>query len=176
MWPPNWRMTSKRMSGNSLRPMTCWPERFTPLSWEWRSSQRGRPGGWTSGYPWRWKRSDSRHVRQPKQWRPRFFDSMRHRSHCLRGGRGRRESWPASFSLKRPPRRDGMGVREIERWQTPPRRSGGNESAGWSAWRSLAAILTKAKITICRNYNCFLFIAIFWKSCIHNLVPYLLSR
>ncbi len=44
IWPPNWRMTGKRMSGNSLRPLTCWPERFTPLSWERRSSQRSQPG------------------------------------------------------------------------------------------------------------------------------------
>jgi hypothetical protein len=46
IWPPNWRMTGKRMSGNSLRPMTCRPERFMPLSWEWQSSQRSRPGRW----------------------------------------------------------------------------------------------------------------------------------
>ncbi len=40
---------------------------------------------------------------------PRFLDSLRHRSRCLRGGRGQRESWPASFSLRRPPIRTEMG-------------------------------------------------------------------
>jgi hypothetical protein len=46
IWLPNWRMTGKRMSGNSLRPLMCWPEWFTLLSLERRSSQRSRPGGW----------------------------------------------------------------------------------------------------------------------------------
>jgi hypothetical protein len=123
----------------------------------------------TNGFPWRWKRSFSGHVRRLKRWRPRFLDSLRHRSHCLRGGWGRRESWLASFLLRRPPRRDGMGVWEIARGRTLPRRSGGNESAVWSAWRMLAAILTKAKNTKCCNYNCFFYIAIFLKSCIHTL-------
>ncbi len=48
-----------------------------------------------------------------------------------------------------------MGVREIARRRTSPRRSGGKKSAAWSAWRSLAAIFTKAKNTKCLNYNCF---------------------
>ncbi len=78
-------------------------------------------------------------------------------SHFLRGSRGRRESRPASFSLRRPPRRDGMGVQEIAWRRTLPRRSGGNESAVWSAWRSLVAILTKAKNTKCRNHICFFY-------------------
>ncbi len=155
IWPPKWRMTGERMSGNLLRPMTCWPESFTPISWERRSSQRIRPAGWTSGLSWRWRRSFSGRVRRPKQWQPRFFDSLRHRSHCLRGGQGRRESWPTSFSLRRPPRRDRMGEREIAQRRSSPRRSGGNESASWNARRSLAAILTKAKNTKCRNYKCF---------------------
>ncbi len=153
--PPKWRITGKRMSGNSLRPMTCRPERCTPLSWEWQSFQRSRRNGWTSGLPYRWRRSFSGCVRRLKRWQPRFLDSLRHRSHCLRGDRGRRESWPASFSLRRPPIRTEMGVREIARRRTSPRRSGGNESAVWSVWRSLAAILTKAKNTKCRNYNSF---------------------
>jgi hypothetical protein len=59
----------------------------------------------TNGFPWRWRRSDSRRIRRPKRWRPRFFDTLKQRSHCLRGGQGRRESWPPSFSLRRPPRR-----------------------------------------------------------------------
>jgi hypothetical protein len=94
-------------------------------------------------------------VRRLKQWRPRFFNSLRQHSHSLRGGRGRRTSWSASFSLRRPPIRTEMGVQEIARRRTSPRRSGGNKSVAWSAWRSLAAILTKAKNTKCRNYNCF---------------------
>ncbi len=109
-----------------------------------------------------------RTCERPKQWRPRFFDSLRHRSHCLRGGQGRRESWPTSFSLRRPPRRDRMGVREIARRRTLPRRSGGNESASWNARRSLAAILTKAKNTKCRNYNCFF---VLWFSVNHVFTP-----
>ncbi len=135
--------------------MTCGPEWFTPLSWDRRSSQRSRPGGWKNGFPWRWRKSNSGPMRRPKRWRPRSFDSLRQRSHCLRDGRGRWESWPPSFSLRRPPIRTEMGVREIARWRTSPRHSGGNKSAAWSAWRSLAAILTKVKNTKCRNYNCF---------------------
>ncbi len=150
IWPLNWRMTGERMSGNLLRLLTCWPKWFTPLSWERRSSQRSWPGGWKNGCPWRW-RSDSGHMRRPKQWRPRSFDSLRQHSHCLRGGRGQRESWPPSFSLRRPPIRTEMGVREIAPRRTSPRRSGGNKSVAWSAWRSLEAILTKAKNRKCRN-------------------------
>jgi hypothetical protein len=48
-----------------------------------------------------------------------------------------------------------MGVREIAGRRTSPRRSGGNKSAAWSAWRSLAAILTKAKNAKCGKCNCF---------------------
>ncbi len=66
---------------------------------------------------------------------------------------GRRESWPPSFSLRRPPIRTEMGVREIALWRISPRRSGGNKSAAWSAWR---------------NYNCFFIITIFQKSSGHN--------
>ncbi len=135
--------------------MTSWPERFTPLSWERRSSQRSRPGGWKNGFPWRWRRSNSGRMMRPKRWRPRSCDNLRQHSHGLRGGRGRRESWPPSFSLRRPPIRTEMGVREIAQRRTSPRRCGGNNSAAWSAWRSLAAILTKAKNTKCRNYNWF---------------------
>jgi hypothetical protein len=148
--------------------MTCRPELFTPLSWERRSSQRGQPGVLTNGFPWRWRRSDSGRIRRPKRWRPRFFDGLRQCSHCLRGSRGRRESWPPSFSLRRPPRRAWIGVREIARRRTSPRRSGGNMCAAWSAWRSLAAILTKAKNTKCHSCNCFFYIAIFRKSCINT--------
>jgi hypothetical protein len=145
------------MSGNSLRLLTWRPERFTPLSLERWSSQRSRPGGWKNGFPWRWRRSDSGLVRRPKRWRPLSFDSLRQRSHSLRGGRGRRASWPASFSLRRPPIRTEMGVREIARRRTLLRRSGGNKSAAWSAWRLLVAILTKAKHTKGCNYNCFFY-------------------
>ncbi len=49
-----------------------------------------------------------------------------------------------------------------------PRSSGGNKSAAWSAWRSLEAILTKAKNRKCRNSICFFYIAIFWKSSGHT--------
>jgi hypothetical protein len=122
----------------------------------------------TNGFPWRWKRSDSGRIRRPKRWRPRSFDILRQRSHCLRGGRGRRESWPPSFSLRRPPIRTEMGVREIARRRTSPRRSGGNKSAAWSAWRSQEAILTKAKNRKCRNSICFFYIAIFRKSSGHT--------
>ncbi len=135
--------------------MTCWPERFTPLSWEQRSSQRSRPGVLTHGFPEIWRKSYSGRKRRPKRRRPGFFDNLRQRSHCLRGSRGRRESWPPSFSLRRPSRRVGMGVREIARRRTSPRRSGGNESAAWSAWKALMVILTKAKNRKCRNFNCF---------------------
>ncbi len=144
--------------------MTC---RFTPLSWERQSSQRSRPGGWKNGFPWRWRRSNSGLMRWPKRWQPRSFDSLRQRSHCFRGGRGRRESWPPSFSLRRPSIRTEMGVREIARRRTSPRRSGGNESAAWSAWRSMAAIMTKAKNRKCRNSICFFYTAIFRKSSGH---------
>ncbi len=58
---------------------------------------------------------------------------------------GRRASWPASFSLRRPPGSAETGVREIARRRTSPRCSGGNKSAAWSAWRSPATILRKAK-------------------------------
>jgi hypothetical protein len=95
-------------------------------------------------------------VRQPKRWWPWFFDNLRQRSHSLRGSRGRRESWPISFSLRRPPIKTDMGVREIAQRQTSLRRPGSNKSAAWNAWRLLAAILTKAKNTKCRNTNCFL--------------------
>ncbi len=147
IWRPNWRTTGKRMSGNSLRPLTCQPERFTPLSWERRSSQRSRPGEWKNGFPWRWRRSNSGRVRRPKWWLPRFFDSLRQRSHSSRGSRGQRASWPASFLLRRPPIRTEIGVREIAWRRTLPRRSGGNKRAAWSVWRLLVAILTKAKNT-----------------------------
>ncbi len=163
IWLPNWRMTGKRMSGNSLRTLMCHPQRFTPLSWERWSSQRSQPGGWKYSFPWRWRRSNSGRVRQPKRWRQRFFDSLRQRSHSLTGGRGRRASWLTSFSFRRPPIRTEMGVREIAWQRTSLRRSGGNKSAAWSAWRPLAAILTKAKNTKCRNCNCFFYIAIFRK-------------
>ncbi len=125
------------------------------LSWERRSSQRSRPGGWKNSFSWRWRRSNSGRMRRPKRWRPWSFDSLRQRSHCLRGGWGRRESWPPSFSLRRPPIRTEMRVREIARQRTSLMRSGGNKSAAWSAWRLLVAILTKAKNTKCRNYNWF---------------------
>jgi hypothetical protein len=111
-------------------------------------------------------------VRRPKWWRPRFFDSLRQRSHSLRGGRGRRASWPASFSLRRPPIRTEMGVKEIARQRTSPRHSGGNKSAA-CAWVLLAAILTKAKNRKCRNYNCFSFIAIFRKLPGHTSYTYI---
>jgi hypothetical protein len=68
--------------------------------------------------------------------------------------RGQRASWLASFSLRRPPRRAGMGVREIARRPTSPRCSSGNKSAACNAWRSLAAKLTKTKNTKCCNSNC----------------------
>jgi hypothetical protein len=55
--------------------------------------------------------------------------SLRQHSHCLRGGRGRRESWLPSFSLRRPPRRAGMGGTRNSTAGTSPRRSGSNESA-----------------------------------------------
>ncbi len=60
-------------------------ERFTLLSWERRSSQRSRPGGWKNVFPWRWRRSNSGRMRRPKQWRPRSCDNLRQCSHCLRG-------------------------------------------------------------------------------------------
>ncbi len=157
IWPPNWRMTGERMSGNSLRPLMCWPKWFTQFSWEQRSSQINRPGGWKNGFPWRWSRSDSGRVRRPKRWRPRYFDSLRQRSHCLRGGGGQRASWPALFLLRRPPRITEMGVQEIAQQRTLPRCSGGNKSVAWSAWRLLGAILTKAKNTKCCNYNWFFY-------------------
>ncbi len=140
------------MSGNSLRPLTCRPKRFTPLSCERRSSQRSQ---WKNGFPLRWRRSNSGRMRRPKRWRPRFLDSLRQCSHSLRGGWGQSASWPPSFSLRRPPIGTEMGVREIAGRRTSPRRSGGNKSAAWSAWRSLAAILTKAKNAKCGKYNCF---------------------
>ncbi len=146
----------------NVRPLACWPEGFTPLSWERRSSQRSRPDEWKNDFPWRWRRSYSGRVRRPKRWRSRFFDNLRQRSHSLRGGRRRRASWPASFSLRRPPIRNEMGVQEIARRWTLPRRSGGNESTVWSVWRLLAAILTKAKNRKCRTYNCSFYIAISW--------------
>jgi hypothetical protein len=111
---------------------------------------------WKNGFPWRWRRSNSGRVRQPKGWQARFFDSLRQRSHCLRGGQGQTASWQALFSLRRPPRRAGMGVREIALRQTLLRRSRGNKSTAWSVWRSLVAILTKAKNTKCCHYNGFL--------------------
>ncbi len=107
IWLPNWRMTGERTSGNLLRPLTC---RVTPLSWERQSSKRSQPGMLTNGFPWRWKRSDSGRMRRPKRWRLRIFDSLKQRSRCLRGGREWRESWPASFSLRRPPIGTEMGV------------------------------------------------------------------
>jgi hypothetical protein len=94
-------------------------------------------------------------VRRPKRWRPLFFDILRQCSHSLRGSRGRRASWPATFSLRRPPIRTEMGVREIAGWRTFPRRSGNNKSAAWRAWRSLEAILIKAKNTKSPNSICF---------------------
>ncbi len=114
------------------------------------------------------KRSDLGRMRRPKRWQPRSFDILRQRSHCLRGGRGRRESWPLSFSLRRPPIRTEMGIREIARRRTSPRRSGGNQSAAWRAWRSPEAILTKAKNRKCWNSICFFYIAIFRKSSGHT--------
>jgi hypothetical protein len=75
------------------------------------------------------KKGDSGRIRRLKRWRLRFFDSLKQRSHCLRGGWGRRESWPPSFSLRRPPRRAERGVRKIAWQRTSPRRSGGNKSA-----------------------------------------------
>jgi hypothetical protein len=75
------------------------------------------------------KKGDSGRIRRLKRWRPRFFDSLKQRSHCLRSGRGRRESWPPSFSLRRPPRRAERKVRKIAWRQTSPRRSGGNKSS-----------------------------------------------
>ncbi len=76
-----------------------------------------RPGGWKNSFPWRWRPSDSGRVRWPKRWRPQFFDSLSQRSHCLIGGWGRTASWPASFSLRRPPIRTEMGVWEIAQWR-----------------------------------------------------------
>ncbi len=79
------------------------------------------------------------------------------------------------FLLRGPPRRAGMGIREIAQWWTSLRRSGGNKSAALDVWRSPAAILTKAK-----NANVVIitgvFLAIFRKSCIHTstLVPFVL--
>ncbi len=123
---------------------------------------------------WRWRRSDSGRMRRPKRWRPRSFDSLRQRSHCLRGSRGWRESWPPSFSLRRPPIRTEMGVWEIARRRTSLRRSGGNTSVAWSAWRLLEAVLTKAKNRKCRNSICFFYIAIFRKSSGHtSYIPWL---
>ncbi len=77
------------------------------------------------------KKGDSVRIRRPKRWQPRFFDSLKQRSHCLRGGRGQRESWPPSFSLRRPPRRAERRVRKIAWRRTSPRRYGGNKSAAW---------------------------------------------
>ncbi len=148
-----------------------WPTRecHKTLSGPWRVGQNGLrrshengeslkevgPGGWKNGFPWWWRRCDSGHVRRPKRWQPLFFDSLRQHCHSLRGGRGWRASWPASFSLRRPPIRTEMGVREIAQRRTSPRRSCGNKSAAWSAWRLLKAILTKAKNTKGPNSICF---------------------
>ncbi len=74
------------------------------------------------------KKQGFRTCEAPKRWRPQFFDSLRLCSHCLRGGRGQRVSWPSSLSLRRPPRRAEMGVRKIAWWRTSPRRSGDNKS------------------------------------------------
>ncbi len=118
------------------------------------SSQRSWPGGWPNSFPWRWRRSDLGRERRPKWWRPRFFDSLRQCSHCLWAGEGRRANWLASFLLRRPLRRAGMGVPEIARRWTSPRCSGSNKSAAWSAWTLPASILRKAKNTKWPNYNC----------------------
>ncbi len=135
--------------------MTCRPEQFTPFSWKPAALKEAGQEADQNGITWIRRRSDSERARRLKRWQPRFFENFRQRSLCLRGSQGQSASWPASFSLRRPPRRAGRGVREIAWWRTSPRRYGSNKSAAWSAWRSPAAILTKAKKTKCRNYNCF---------------------
>jgi hypothetical protein len=137
--------------------MTCRPEQFTPFSWEPAALKEAGQEADRNDITWIWRRSDSERVRRQKWWQPWFFDNFRQRSHYLRGDRGRSASWPASFLFRSPPRMAGRGVQEIAWRRTSPRLSGGNKSAAWSAWRSPAAILTKAKKTKCRNYNCFFF-------------------
>jgi hypothetical protein len=61
--PPNRRMTGRRVSGNSLRPMMCPLKWFTPLFTRICSSQRSWPGEWLNCLTRRWRRSESRRAR-----------------------------------------------------------------------------------------------------------------
>jgi hypothetical protein len=56
------------------------------------------------------KKEQFKTCEEAKAMAATILDSLRQRSHCLRGGRGRRASWPALFSLRRPRRRTEMGV------------------------------------------------------------------
>jgi hypothetical protein len=148
-------MTGKRMSGNSLRPLTCRPERFNAALM--RTAKLSKKSA-------RWVKK--RFYLEIKKERFRTCEAAEAMGAnsltvwdnvlTVRGGHGRRASWPASFLLKRPPRRTEMGVQEIAQQWTSLRRSGGVKSAAWSTWRSLVAILTKAKNTKYCKYHCFL--------------------
>ncbi len=61
------------------------------------------------------------------------------------------------------------GVWEISQRQTALRHSSSNTLAARSAWKLLSIILRQVKNTKWPNYNCFSFIEIFRKSCIHTL-------
>ncbi len=95
------------------------------------------------------------------RWSPWLFDHLGQPSHCWCIGRGQRASWPALPSPRRTPRRSWRRVCKT-RWQTSPRRSGGNKSAVRSVWRLPKTILRKDKNTKWPIYNCFFIIVVFW--------------
>jgi hypothetical protein len=92
-----------------------------------------------------------------------FFYHLGQRSHCWWVGRRRKESCPASASIKRPPKRN---LRECEKWH-----GGECHQGALAVVRVLGKIhrhrgpyAKKAKNKCASIYNCFIFIDVFRES------------
>ncbi len=71
---PTWRMTGRRVSENSLRPMMCQLKRFMPLFTRIWSSWRGRPGSCQICQMRIWRRSKWECMRRLWRWSPQLLD------------------------------------------------------------------------------------------------------
>jgi hypothetical protein len=132
------------------------------------SSQRSRSGGWPKRLYLEMKKERFRTCEAAVAMAAAVPWHLRQRSHCWGVGRGRRASWLASFSFRRPPRGAEMGVRNKVRRRTLPRRSGANESAAWDREGRRRPYEDELKIQNGLITTEIFYIQIFRKSCIHT--------
>ncbi len=153
--PPKWRMTSRRVWGNSLRPVEFRLKRFTPLQYSQGSAalkEVRQVGDQTTllGVE-KGASQDSRGILSNKcqHFLMIFNDILTVGELAVEW----KASWLASPSPRIPPRRSWRGV-----WKNHNSclcRGSLALIEPWKKWRLLAATLRKTKITKCPNYNCF---------------------